>query len=321
MTAFEVRQFESADYPRLAEIYYSNDPEVNVTADEIRFDDETWDYKKYILKQFVATISGRMEGWAQYWQSSEMYHPRKFRMDIAVDPLKQRLGLGSALYAQILAELQRLDAILVRCTTRENKIAGTTFLQSRGFVEINRDWESHLVVAGFSAEPFKHYVERAASEEVVISTLAEEAKVDPDCYRKLHELWYEKIAYDMPWPDAYTPMSFEGFMTRVVKDPGILPVGCLIAKVEGRYAGISWTKKLEKEPNVLWQMITGVLREYRGRGIAVALKLKVIDFAARNGYDVIKTRNGSANTAMLGINHKLGYRRHVGWITFEKTLN
>ncbi len=71
----------------------------------------------------------------------------------------------------------------------------------------------------------------------------------------------------------------------------------------------------------MWQAITEVLREYRGRGIAVALKLRVIDFAARNGYDVVKTRNGSANKAMLGINHNLGFRRHVGWITFEKPLN
>lgn len=156
---------------------------------------------------------------------------------------------------------------------------------------------------------------------MTITTLAEEAKLDPDCYRKLHELWYEKIAYDVPWPDAYTPISFEDYMNRVVKGPNVLPEGCFIVKVDGRYAGLSWSQKFEKEPNVLWQTITGVLREYRGRGIAIALKLRVIDFAARNGYDVIKTWNSSVNDAMLGINRKLGFQRHVGWITFEKPLN
>ena len=321
LTAFEVRRLEAADYLRLAEIYHSNDPEVNVTADEIRFDDETWDYKKYVLKQFVATISGRVEGWAIYWQEPDMYHPQKFSMNIAVDPLKQSLGLGSVLYAQILAELQRLYAILVRCEIKENMIAGKAFLQHRGFVEIHRKWESHLQVAEFSAEPFKHYEERTASQQVKITTLLEEAKLDPDCYRKLHELWFQKLGYDMPWPDTYTPISFEDFMTRVVKGPGILPDGCFIAKVEGRYVGLSWSQKSEKEPNVLWQMITGVLGEYRGRGIAVALKLRVIDFARRNGYDVVKTVNSSANKAMLGVNRKLGFRRHVGRITFQKPLN
>jgi predicted GNAT superfamily acetyltransferase len=114
--------------------------------------------------------------------------------------------------------------------------------------------------------------------------------------------------------------SFEDFMTRMVKGPNILPEGCFIAN-DGRYAGISWSDRIEKEPNVLWQTITGVLREYRGRGIAITLKLRVIDFAARDGYDVIKTWNSSANDAMLGINRKLGFGRHVGWITFEKLLN
>ncbi len=322
MPDLEVRQLETADYPRLAEIYHSNYPEdINFSADELRYDDETWDYKKYIQKQFVATISGKVEGWAAYWQSPAMYHPRKFTMNMAVDPLKQRLGIGSALYGQILAELQPLEALLVRSKTRENMIAGKAFLKHRGFVEIYREWESHLQVAGFPAEPFKQYIERAASQNVASTTLAEEAKLDPDCYRKLHELWYEKIAYDIPLPDAYTPISFEDFMTRVVKGPNILSEGCFIAKVDGRYAGISWSQKFEKEPNVLWQTITGVLREYRGRGIAIALKLRVVDFAARNGYDVIKTWNSSANDAMLGINHKLGFQRHVGWITFEKPLN
>lgn len=156
MTDFEVRPLETADYPRLVEIYHSNYPEdINFSADELRYDDETWDYKRYIQKQFVATMSGKVEGWASYWQSPAMYHPRKFTMNMAVDPLKQRVGIGSALYAQMLAELRRLEAILVRCKTRENLIAGKAFLQHRGFVEIHREWESHLKSGWVLSGPFQ----------------------------------------------------------------------------------------------------------------------------------------------------------------------
>ena len=62
------------------------------------------------------------------------------------------------------------------------------------------------------------------------------------------------------------------------------------------------------------------LREYRGRGIAVSLKLSVLDFAKREGYERVKTWNDSTNAAMLGINMMLGFKRQVGWIIFEKKL-
>ena len=321
MTNFEVRQLETVDYPRLAEIYNSNYPEYNLSPDEIRYDDEAWDYERYIQKQMTATISGRVEAFAAYWHSPIMYHPRKFSMTIMVDPAKQRSRIGSALYAQILTGLQPLNAILVRSRTRADQAGSKSFLQNRGFREITRDWESRLPVDAFSAEPFKHYAEQAASSGVTITTLAEEAKRDPDCYRKLYEIWFEKVGHDLPLPDAYTPTSFEDFMTRIIKGPSMLPEGCFIAKLDGRYVGISCCGKTEREPNDLYQWMTGVLREYRGKGIAISMKLRVIDFAARNGYHVIKTWNNSANEAMLAINHKLGYQRHVGWVTFEKTLN
>src|SRR6266568_5023748 len=66
--------------------------------------------------------------------------------------------------------------------------------------------------------------------------------------------------------------------------------------------------------------LTGVIREYRGRGIAVALKLKVIEFARNNKYEKLRTWNDSTNAPMIGINIKLGFKREVGWITLEKNL-
>jgi predicted GNAT superfamily acetyltransferase len=66
--------------------------------------------------------------------------------------------------------------------------------------------------------------------------------------------------------------------------------------------------------------MTGVLREYRGRGIAIALKLRVTQYALQNGYDTIKTWNDSENVAMLAVNTKFRFKREVGWITMEKNL-
>ena len=94
----------------------------------------------------------------------------------------------------------------------------------------------------------------------------------------------------------------------------------MIAKDGSKHIGLSTVWRIDREPRGLVQGNTGVRREYRGRGIAVALKLKVIDFARRNGYEKMKTWNASNNAPMLAVNTKLGFKREVGWITLEKDL-
>ena len=175
-------------------------------------------------------------------------------------------------------------------------------------------------VADFSSTKFQQYIQRTVSSGVTITTLAEEASRDPESYRKFYELWME-IARDQPLPDTFTPVSYENFMKEMINGPNILPNACLIARVNDRYVGLSSSGKTENEPSNLYQWLTGTLREYRGRGIAMTLKLGVIEFAKRNGYEIIKTWNDSTNVGMLAINQKLGYRRHVGWITYEKRLD
>src|SRR6266568_9684841 len=97
------------------------------------------------------------------------------------------------------------------------------------------------------------------------------------------------------------------------------PQGYMIAKAGDKYVGMSTVWKAQKDPRGLYQGLTGVIREYRGRGIAVALKLKVIEFARNNKYEKVKTWNDSTNAPMLGINIKLGFKREVGWKLSRRT--
>jgi RimJ/RimL family protein N-acetyltransferase len=109
-------------------------------------------------------------------------------------------------------------------------------------------------------------------------------------------------------------------MSYSMKNPQLLPEGYFIAKDGPKYVGMSDVHRIDTEPGVLQQDDTGVIREYRGRGIATALKLKITEFGQRNGYRMIKTWNDSVNAAMLAVNVKLGFKRQVGWILMEKIL-
>src|SRR6058998_424967 len=120
--------------------------------------------------------------------------------------------------------------------------------------------------------------------------------------------------------EAYTPIPYEQWLSFDMKDPGLLPEAYAIAKQGDRYVGLSTVRRRDKEPRGLYQALTGVRREYRGRGVAFAMKLKIIEYAKKNGYEKIKTENATTNAPMYGINMKLGFKRETGWIAFSKQL-
>src|SRR5207245_3835156 len=182
-----------------------------------------------------------------------------------------------------------------------------------------RAWESRLNPAAVNLSLFQKYVEKASQHQIHFVTLADEMRSDPECYGKLHAL-VQSISQDIPRPEQFTPVSFEQWSAFEMKSPNLVPQGYMIAKDGDKYVGMSREWRAQKYHKGLYQGLTGVIREYRGLGIAVAFKLKVIEFARSNKYEKVKTWNDSTNAAMLGINIKLGFKREVGWITLEKNL-
>ncbi|HWY28153.1 MAG TPA: GNAT family N-acetyltransferase, partial [Candidatus Sulfotelmatobacter sp.] len=231
----------------------------------------------------------------------------------------QGKGIGSSIYKRLSDELGKLNAIAAWAGSKEDLPQLTRFYQKRGFAEKMKAWESRLDVRSIDLTRFQEYPERALRHGITFTNLAAERQNDQDSLRKLHEL-VQLISADMPSPAPFTPISFEQWKAFELKNPSLLPEGYMIAKDGSQYVGLSTVWRLEQEPRGLVQGNTGVRREYRGRGIAVSLKMKVIDFAKRNSYEKVKTWNASNNAPMLAVNTKLGFKRGVGWITLEKEL-
>ncbi len=314
-----LQEFSPEQYPRLAAIANAIYPGYERGPEEWQLDDDHLDRSKYHFKRYTAISdeSGDVVGFGQLNHGQWTFHPKKFWIDMWVDPEHQKRGIGSALYERIDRDLKALGAVTIRTQSREDKLDSSRFLSKRGFRETMRAWESHLDPSQVDLSKYEHYSKKATAGGIEFSTLVEEMKRDPDWEKKLYEL-VQTLAGDMPMPDQFTPVSFEQWQAFEMKSTNLLPAGYMIAKDASRYVGMSTVWKQEKKPGSLWQGLTGVRREYRGRGIAMALKTRVIDYARKNGYGFIRTFNDSINAPMLGINVKLGFKREIGWITYEK---
>ncbi len=316
-----LQDFEPEQYQRLAEIYNSIYPGYDRSAAEWKLDDDHLDRSKYHFKRYacVEGSSDRTVGFGQVQHGQSTFHPKKFWIDMWVDPNHQRQGVGSSIYDKLEQDTMALGAVTVWGMAREDKLDSSRFLSKRGFTEKMKMWESHLDPSQVDLSKYEKYSRTAAAAGITISTLAEERMRDPDWEKKLYDI-VQTVSADMPGPAPFTPLSFEQWQAFEMKSTNLLPEGYMIAEKGSMYVGVSVVWKHEKKPGNLWQGNTGVRREYRGKGIAVALKTRIIEYARQNKYSFIRTFNESTNAPMLGINTKLGFKREVGWTVFEKNI-
>ncbi len=315
------RDFDPSEYDRLVEVYNANFPDYPTSVGETRYWDEMYDKSKYHYKRYacIDADSGTVLGFGKINHAMWMYHPQKFSVDVLVDPRYQGRGIGSRIYQKLTNELEKLHATTAWANVKENMPRAMAFAERQGFTEMKRAWESRLRPSEVDVARFQKYSDKASRDGIRITTLPEAQAADPDAVRKLYEL-VQQVNKDVPMPILYTRISFEQWKATEVKNPNLIPEGYFIATDGPRYVGLSSVWRIDKEPKTLLQAMTGVLREYRGRGIAIALKLRVVQYALQNNYDKIKTWNDSENASMLAVNTKLGFKREVGWITMENNL-
>jgi ribosomal protein S18 acetylase RimI-like enzyme len=294
------------------------------TVEEARAFDKVFEPGRYVLQRYVAELedTGQIVGYAQYNHMPWAFEPRVYWSDIRVDPDFGGRGIGGGLYERVLADLNRLGAEAVWIEAREKEAGIARALERRGFGELLRSLEFVLEMANFDQRKLESAANRAVSASITIVTLPELMERDAGWLPKLYDL-HTTVLRDVPLPDEPTiSPSVEHFVDYLMKSPESLPDACFIAiDAGGAYVGECVMYKSESDPSALDHLLTGVRREHRGRGVAVALKLETINYALSRGYRRISTWVESNNPGMLAINDKLGFVHRDGLIIFEKRLS
>jgi GNAT superfamily N-acetyltransferase len=181
------------------------------------------------------------------------------------------------------------------------------FALTRGFVEVRRSWHQVLDVQSFMDEG---WLEVDGYEVRSYLEIADE--------RQLFEL-YRVTSRDVP--GATKLPSFDEYRQRTLESPLCLPGAYFVALRDHRWVAYTGTRQRALDRPLEWHTgMTGVLRAHRGRGLAMALKRRVIALARACGIRELHTNNDSSNAPMLEVNRKLGYRRCSGVIQLERSV-
>jgi GNAT superfamily N-acetyltransferase len=250
----------------------------------------------------------------EYRQAPEMYHPRKFLLNVAVRPDYQQQGWGARLYDRVTAELKVHRPISLRASARADRTRSVAFLERRGFVCDKRILECHLDLETFDVERFRGYLDRVRETGIAIVTM-DELEENPDRNWKLYRL-ISAIREEMPLPESPTQAGFQQFVVSFLENPSRSPDVAFVAVCNGDYVGYSDLR--DGGDGSLYCELTGVLREHRRRRVATALKLHGVYHGLLHGYRQINTFNAADNSAIRALNESLGFVERFAWMHFAK---
>jgi mycothiol synthase len=183
--------------------------------------------------------------------------------------------------------------------------------EKHGFVEAKRTWESFLDLSAFDFGPYAGQAEQVEAQEIRLCQLSELQGL-PGWEQRLLDL-YNAIQTDVPDIDRASTVTMEQFQKTYLGSNSFMADGHWIALDGNSWIGLSTLWKGSAD-DLLNTGLTGVLPEYRLRGIALALKLRSLHWAREHGVARVRTTNASTNAGMLAINERLGFARRPAWL-------
>lgn len=140
---------------------------------------------------------------------------------------------------------------------------------------------------------------------------------DPDKLRKLYEL-DARTRQDIPTTLPIFRESYEDFVVRA-NGPNRRMDRTWVALDGDRPAAMSYLR-FPRGRGTVWTGYTCAHPDYRGRGIARAIKLQTLAQGVELRVPVVVTDNDAENAPMLHINERLGYVRRPAFVEHHKRV-
>jgi mycothiol synthase len=213
-------------------------------------------------------------------------------------------GVGSALLAELSAWARGLGYGELMGGVKEVDAESLAWAGRRGFVEVGRNSRLVLDLRAIEAPP----VEPPDGVEIV--SWAERPGVERGMYEVARQAYP-----DVPGEEEADVAPFEEWLSMDMQGAGDRPEATFLALADGEVVAYAKLSLSMARPTVAMHDITGVLRAWRGRGIARALKAAEIAWAKESGYERLETQNEERNEPIRRLNERFGYVVTPGSIT------
>ncbi|HFC11391.1 MAG TPA: GNAT family N-acetyltransferase, partial [Anaerolineae bacterium] len=281
------------DYEALEIIGRNTHPDDYPTVSEIRYMDKL--DSTHFRYRLIAEHEEKIIAWVGTREMWWFAAPDQYTVNGAVLSDWQEQGVGGQLWQAIQRVLAEKKAVTMMSWVREDFGRSKRFLENRGFVQVMRDAQSQLDLASFDASRFAGITDKMDEQGIKLYNLLELAQIEPNWKQKVWEMRWP-IRQDIPSSEEKKPIPYDEWHKFTIDAPDYTPAGFIVAIApDGEYIGWSNIKRSDADPKKLYTGVTGVKRAWRRKGIATALKLRVIAFAQANGFERIVTENEENN--------------------------
>jgi GNAT superfamily N-acetyltransferase len=303
------------DYEKFAPLLVRALDDISITSKEIA----EWDASNIRSGNFN-------QRYAAFWESELVGYGTvtyatfnaagRYQIWLTIDEAYRQWGFGQSLYQTLLAVAKDAGADTVISNCLEASPESLRFAEKQGFGIHTLYFESVMDLETFEFSRWQDRLAKVEAQGIRFSSLADEGFTE-SAQRKLYQLNLES-AKDNPSDDGSWNPTFEQFKANIYDANWFDPSSQLLAIDGERYVGLSAVGF--KDNDEAFTAFTGVDKNYRGRGIALALKVLASQLAKSRGAKRLPTNNDGRNVAMLAINAKLGYQRKKGTYILKKTV-
>ncbi len=273
---------------------------------------ERWSQKDWHVR--MAEVGGQVVGVMELTESGK---PGVYRLRIIVDPDHRGRGIGSELLAAA-KEHKGYHQPKVFSEVRDNDPQSRLYVEKNGFRLKGHTFESTINPQEFKLDKFQPYVDRVLNMGLRIATMAELRDTEENRF-KLWEIEHVTDK-DIPGLDMDELPSWEDARKSWFTARWYNPAAEFVILDGDRWVAASCCAELS--PGVCWYVQhTCVIREYRGKGLAIAVKALATEYARHQGATLLKANNHSENHPVLAISRKFGFQPQPGWFEMVKATS
>ena len=247
---------------------------------------------------------------AMYYSQGRSENNRTTFFTLNIDPKYNTHESRELLYNRMLDEIKLFDSnkILTGIYDHPNYNLVKQFLIDNQFKLVQTNREYSCDIRNVNIEKYQPLIKKLEEEGIKFHDSKEEMKDWPNHYKKLEQLiWTYSQDFPIPKGVSHTRTPFEQTLKTQLDFEENYYGTEIVAVKDDEYIGSTDLEVYYKtEPHKAWTGGLGVLKNFRRKGIATALKIKAIERLLNKDITEVRTDN-EENNPMYKINLELGF--------------